>query len=231
MDDLTAIVFYVVLIVFLFVGDYIRRTFLRRAEKMSESRSVNSIQGREVIERMLAEENITDVKVEFSDFIVPRYYFNRRRKSVVIPTFSNYSSGMYDVMRCATVASHVIIAKNNSGGLYYRLASFMEVWVRIMPFFIIIMFFLAAIWPFVFLPIIVVVYLLSLLVAVMMRQTDSEAVYNAARWLVKHGIVSDDDNGTFDKLTRYVTNYNLVNVLLAGFAIASGRRELMRWNN
>lgn len=221
------VLLYIILfsfILFLVVGNMLRLRFLRRAEKMSEQRSVNSIQGREVIARMMEEENITDVNVEFSDFIVPRYYYNSRRKRITIPTSTNYGSGLYDVMRCATMASHAIFTKNDKGGLYYRFSPFMEVWARIMPLFFVTMLIFGSVVPMISLMIMGIVYLLSVISALMMRRNEGEAASNAARWLVKNGVVSDVDSDTLSRLTSYITNYNLVNVLMSGFAIASARR-------
>lgn len=224
------IILFVAVFLFIALGNCLRIHFLNRAVKMSEPRSIDGIQGRDVIERMMAEERITDISVKFSDFIVPRYYYSFRRKCITIPTFTNYSSGLYDIMRCATVSSLAIFSKADGGGLYYRLSPFMEVWVRIMPIVLVVLLYMAAVFPFYALVSLAVVYFVSIMASVMMRRKEGEAAANASRWLLKNGIVSDSDSETLDKLTRYVTNYNMVNVLMAGFAITSARRGGMsKW--
>ena len=221
------IIIIAIVVFVLSAGNFFRMLFLGKAEKMSEKRTVNSIQGREIIQRMLAEENITDVEVRYSDFIVPRFYYNPWRKRIIVPTLVNFNSGLYDVMRCGTMASHAIFSKVRGGGLYYRLSPIMEVWSRIMPFFIIFMLYLSAINLILAYSSIAVMYLLSVVVAFVMRRTESEAVANTARWLVKNGIVLEEDSAALDGLTRYIANYNFVNVLMSGFAIASARRGMI----
>ena len=208
---------YVVVI----VGVAIRELFFGKKESMREPRTEGLVSGKEVVERMLDEAGIDDVAVVPKDAVIQRYYYSPRKKRIVISTHACYNSGYYEVMRAATTAANAVQHEEGFGmiDLYLWLAPVMEWMSRMLPLFL-----LAGLYVIYLNPMLIGVSLLSLwvlmlLLALLMRTVDKEAAQRSSEWLIANGLVAESERKKLDRIGRYLTNYNLVLVLTAGFAV------------
>lgn len=208
---------YVVVI----VGVAIRELFFGKKESMREPRTEGLVSGKEVVERMLDEAGIDDVAVVPKDAVIQRYYYSPRKKRIVISTHACYNSGYYEVMRAATTAANAVQHEEGFGmiDLYLWLAPVMEWMSRMLPLFL-----LAGLYVIYLNPMLIGVSLLSLwvlmlLLALLMRTVDKDAAQRSSEWLIANGLVAESERKKLDRIGRYLTNYNLVLVLTAGFAV------------
>ena len=203
------------------VGFTIRELHFGRKEEMRAPRTEGLVNGKEVVERMLDEAGIDDVAVVPKDAVIQRYYYSPRKKRIVISTHACYNSGYYEVMRAATTAANAVQHEEGFGmiDLYLWLAPVMEWMSRMLPLFL-----LAGLYVIYLNPMLIGVSLLSLwvlmlLLALLMRTVDKDAAQRSSEWLVANGLVAESERKKLDRIGRYLTNYNLVLVLTAGFAV------------
>lgn len=203
------------------VGFTIRELHFGRKEGMRAPRTEGLVSGKEVIERMLDEAGIDDVAVVPKDAVIQRYYYSPRKKRIVISTHACYNSGYYEVMRAATTAANAVQHEEGFGmiDLYLWLAPVMEWMSRMLPLFL-----LAGLYVIYLNPMLIGVSLLSLwvlmlLLALLMRTVDKGAAQRSSEWLIANGLVAESERKKLDRIGRYLTNYNLMLVLTAGFAV------------
>lgn len=203
------------------VGFTIRELHFGRKERMRAPRTEGLVNGKEVVERMLDEAGIDDVAVVPKDAVIQRYYYSPRKKRIVISTHACYNSGYYEVMRAATTAANAVQHEEGFGmiDLYLGLAPVMEWMSRMLPLFL-----LAGLYVIYLNPMLIGVSLLSLwvlllLLALLMRTVDKDAAQRSSEWLIANGLVAESERKKLDRIGRYLTNYNLVLVLTAGFAV------------
>lgn len=203
------------------VGFTIRELHFGRKEVMRAPRTEGLVSGKEVVERMLDEAGIDDVAVVPKDAVIQRYYYSPRKKRIVISTHACYNSGYYEVMRAATTAANAVQHEEGFGmiDLYLWLAPVMEWMSRMLPLFL-----LAGLYVIYLNPMLIGVSLLSLwvlmlLLALLMRTVDKDAAQRSSEWLIANGLVAESERKKLDRIGRYLTNYNLVLVLTAGFAV------------
>lgn len=203
------------------VGFTIRELHFGRKEGMRAPRTEGLVSGKEVVVRMLDEAGIDDVAVVPKDAVIQRYYYSPRKKRIVISTHACYNSGYYEVMRAATTAANAVQHEEGFGmiDLYLWLAPVMEWMSRMLPLFL-----LAGLYVIYLNPMLIGVSLLSLwvlmlLLALLMRTVDKDAAQRSSEWLIANGLVAESERKKLDRIGRYLTNYNLVLVLTAGFAV------------
>ncbi len=203
------------------VGFTIRELYFGRKEGMRALRTEGLVSGKEVVERMLDEAGIDDVAVVPKDAVIQRYYYSPRKKRIVISTHACYNSGYYEVMRAATTAANAVQHEEGFGmiDLYLWLAPVMEWMSRMLPLFL-----LAGLYVIYLNPMLIGVSLLSLwvlmlLLALLMRTVDKDAARRSTEWLIANGVVKESERPQIERIGRYLTNYNLVLVLTAGFAV------------
>lgn len=202
-------------------GAVVRELFFRKKESLRKPSTEGLVSGKEVVERMLGEAGIEEVTVVPKDAIVQRYYYSPKKKRIVISTHACYNSGYYEVMRAATTAANAVQHEEGFGmiDLYLWLAPVMEWMSRMLPLFL-----LAGLYVIYLNPMLIGVSLLSLwvlmlLLALLMRTVDKDAAQRSSEWLIANGLVAESERKKLDRIGRYLTNYNLVLVLTAGFAV------------
>ncbi|MBP5190047.1 MAG: zinc metallopeptidase [Bacteroidales bacterium] len=216
--------FYCALIVFWFL----REIFLWKKEDMREPRTVGLVSGKEVVERMLAEAGIEGVSVVPGDKVIQRYYYSPRKKRIVISTHACYNSGYYEVMRAATTAANAVQREEGVGmiDLYLWLAPVMEWMVRCMPMVIVAGLYCVYLYPTLVICLVLAIWVLLIVLVLLMRPIDKDAARRSCEWLIGHGIVPENGRKQLERTGRYLTNYNLVLLVSAYFALLFTR---LKW--
>ena len=195
---------------------------------MREPRTVGLVSGKEVVERMLAEAGIEGVSVVPGDKVIQRYYYSPRKKRIVISTHACYNSGYYEVMRAATTAANALQREEGYGmiDLYLWLAPVMEWMVRCMPMVIVAGLFCVDFYPTLVICLVLAIWVLLIVLVLLMRPIDKDAARRSCEWLIGHGIVPENDRKQLERTGRYLTNYNLVLLVSAYFALLFTR---LKW--
>ena len=212
--------YFVVLVVVI-----LRDIFFVKKENFRGIHTVGEVSGREIVERMLKDNDIDLVSINAKDRIIERYYYSPRRREIVMSAHACYNCGYYDVMRAASTAMNVVQHQEGYGmiDLYLRLAPMMEWIARLFPMIFIIGCFVVHFNPVLVICIILLIWALLLVFTLIMRHVDKDAAQRAAEWLLSHGLVPECDRKQINKIARYLTNYNLVLVLTAYFALYLSR--------
>ena len=202
-------------------GVTIRELYFGRKEGLREPRTEGLVSGKDVAERMLKNANVEGVAVKPKDAIVQRYYYSPRRREIVISTHACYNSGYYEVMRAATTAANAIQCEEGYGmiDLYLWLAPVMEWMARMLPLFLIVGLSLIEFNPVLIGVSILALWGLMLVLALMMRPVDKDAARRSSEWLIANCVVAENERNRLERIGRYLTNYNLMLVVTAGFAI------------
>lgn len=218
--DWTPLLVCGVLIVIIYIGLWLWYRHRVRSDEYSQTRSKGIVSGREVVRLMMAQSHIEGVSVIPYDFMIQRYYYSPRRRAVVMPTQSCYGSGLYDVVRAATLSTLAVqcIGQKNSG-LYFCLSPIFEFWSRIMPLALFVCILLACKWMVIGVGLLLLLYVGSICTALMMRPTEKAAAQQAYNWLLSNNIVAAEESRQLSKVVDYVCNYNLNSAFLSIFVI------------
>lgn len=203
------------------VGFTIRELHFGRKEGMRAPRTEGLVNGKEVVERMLDEAGVDDVAVVPKDAVIQRYYYSPKKKRIVISTHACYNSGYYEVMRAATTAANAVQHEEGFGmiDLYLWLAPVMEWMSRMLPLFLLVGLYVIYLNPMLIGVSLLSLWVLMLLLVLLMRTVDKDAAQRSSEWLIANGLVAESERKKLDRIGRYLTNYNLVLVLTAGFAV------------
>ena len=202
-------------------GVVVRELFFRKKESLRKPSTEGLVSGKEVIERMLGEAGIEEVTVVPKDAIVQRYYYSPKKKRIVISSHACYGSGYYEVMRAATTAANAVQYKERFGtiGLYLMLSPVVEWMARMLPFFLVLGLLVVYLNPLLIGVPLLSLWGLMLIAVLLMRPVDRDAARRSTEWLVANGVVKESERPQIERAGHYLTNYNLLLVLTAGFAV------------
>ncbi len=222
---------YILLILFSFIVivatiAILRDIFFVKKESYRRIHTVENVNGKRIVECMLQYYQIDPVSIRSGDYILQRYYYSPRRREIVMSSHACYGSGIYEILRAANLSSHVVQQERayKSIDIYLWLAPFYEIWVRIVPLFYILFLFLAAIFTYDYLYVLLALYAVTVLIAVFMLPIELNASDISCQWLEEHCLVAETDREQLREVSRYVSKYNLVCALTSLFAAMNRRK-------
>lgn len=209
-----------------YAGLYFRYRMLGRKENYRNIPTKNLAGGKEAAERLMAEYDISGVEIKQIDNVLLEYYYSPRSKQLHLSVRSYHGVGLYQVARAAHTAAHAVQHERAYPGIdvYLFFAPIMEVWSRLFPLFVIVLFIMGSCelkWAFVLL---LLLYAVSFVVSLLMRRVDKGAADIAKEWLLSHDHIYQKDMEALDKTMKAIIDYNFIAILTAGFTIFQSKR-------